>query len=73
METLQQFDDTDFDIEKIESLNLVRKLRARETAPIKILAKGGEEFKKTINIKANSFSKTAKELIEKNGGKAEVV
>ncbi|MBT3169241.1 MAG: 50S ribosomal protein L15 [Candidatus Cloacimonetes bacterium] len=73
LETLQQFDDTDFDIEKIESLNLVRKLRARETAPIKILAKGGEEFKKTINIKANSFSKTAKELIEKNGGKAEVV
>ena len=36
LETLQQFDDTDFDIEKIESLNLVRKLRARETAPIKI-------------------------------------
>ncbi|MCK4655344.1 MAG: mitochondrial large ribosomal subunit protein uL15m, partial [Candidatus Cloacimonetes bacterium] len=34
---------------------------------------GAEEFNKKINIKANAFSKTARALIEKVGGKAEVI
>jgi large subunit ribosomal protein L15 len=39
--------------------------------PLKILGNG--ELKKKLTIKANGFSKTAREKIEKAGGKAEVV
>ncbi|MBN1949263.1 MAG: 50S ribosomal protein L15 [Candidatus Cloacimonetes bacterium] len=70
---LQELEETEFDIAKLEELNLVRKTRAREKAPIKILAKDAEKFNKKIYIKANAFSKTARELIEKHGGSAEVV
>ncbi|MCF7919723.1 MAG: 50S ribosomal protein L15 [Candidatus Cloacimonetes bacterium] len=71
--TLLKLDITEFDIEILEELNLIRKLRKHEQAPVKILADSEEEFNKTITIKANSFSKTAKEIIEKLGGKAEVI
>jgi large subunit ribosomal protein L15 len=38
---------------------------------VKILAKG--DVKKNFVVKADAFSKTAKEKIEKAGGKAEIV
>jgi large subunit ribosomal protein L15 len=70
---LVNFEETEFDIVKLEKLNLVRKLRANEKAPVKILAKDIDGFDKKLIIKANAFSKTAKEIIEKFGGKAEVI
>lgn len=70
---LIEFDETEFDIPKLEKMNLIRKLRANEKAPVKILAKDVEDYNKKLNIKANAFSKTAKELIEKFGGSAEVI
>ncbi len=73
LRVLQTQEDKSFDIAKLEKLNLIRKARANEKAPVKILADGAEEFNKKINIKANAFSKAAKEIIEKAGGKAEVV
>ena len=73
LKALQKLEGTNFDITKLEELNLIRKARANEKAPVKILADGAEEFNKKINIKANAFSKAAKEIIEKVGGKAEVV
>ncbi|MBC8416557.1 MAG: 50S ribosomal protein L15 [Candidatus Cloacimonetes bacterium] len=73
LKALQKQEDTSFDIAKLEKLNLIRKARANEKAPVKILADGAEEFNKKVNIKANAFSKAAKEIIEKAGGKAEVV
>jgi len=71
--SLQVLDETEFDIEKLEKLDLIRKLGNNEKAPVKILADKKEEFNKTITIKANAFSKAAKETIEKFGGKAEVI
>jgi len=38
---------------------------------VKVLAKG--DIKKNLVVKVNAFSKTAKEKIEKAGGKAEVI
>ncbi|MBL7148741.1 MAG: 50S ribosomal protein L15 [Candidatus Cloacimonetes bacterium] len=73
LKALQKQEDTSFDIAKLEKLNLIRKARANEKAPVKILADGAEEFNKKVNIKANAFSKAAKEIIEKAGGEAEVV
>jgi large subunit ribosomal protein L15 len=73
LKALQRQEGTSFDIAKLEELNLIRKARAKEKAPVKILADGAEEFNKKVNIKANAFSKAAKEIIEKAGGKAEVV
>ncbi len=73
LKALQKQEGTSFDIAKLEKLNLIRKARANEKAPVKILADGAEEFNKKVNIKANAFSKAAKEIIEKAGGKAEVV
>jgi len=70
---LQELKATEFDIPLLEELNLIRKPKAREIAPVKILAKGSEIFNKKIIIKANAFSKVAKELIEKQGGFAEVI
>lgn len=73
LETLLKLEEVEFDIQKLEDLNLIRKAKANEKAPVKILAGGGEEFNKKIVVKANAFSKTAKELIEKSGGTAEVI
>ena len=70
---LQDISETDFDIAKFEEMNLIRKARAKEKAPVKILANNTENFDKKVTIKANAFSKTAKEIIEKLGGKAEVI
>lgn len=64
----------ELDIEKMEKLGLVPKSGQKAHFPVKILANLGEiEFSKTMIIKANAFSKKAIELIENNGGKAEVV
>ncbi len=73
LETLQNLDVDEVDIKMLEDNSLIRKLRAKESAPVKILAKGAEKFDKKLKVKANSFSKTAKEIIEKKGGKAEVI
>jgi len=50
---------------------LKKGLISKEGNPVKILGSG--DIKKKLNIKANGFSKSAKEKIEKAGGKAEVV
>lgn len=70
---LMKYDDTEFDIAKLENMNIIRKPKAKEDAPVKVLAKGVENFDKKLVIKVNAFSKTAKEIIEKNGGSAEVI
>jgi len=70
---LQKMEATEFDVKLLEELNLIRKPKANEKAPVKILAKGSEIFDRKIIIKANAFSKIAKELIEKQGGTAEVI
>ena len=66
-------EENEFDIAKFEEMNLIRKARANEKAPVKILANNIENFDKKVTIRANAFSKTAKEIIEKLGGKAEVI
>jgi len=73
LDKLQDLDGSIFDIKKLEKLNLIRKARANEKAPVKILAKNTENFNKKITVKANAFSKTAKEIIEKFGGVVEVI
>lgn len=70
---LQELASAEFDIKALEELNLIRKPKAKEIAPVKILAKGSEIFNRKIIIRANAFSKVAKELIEKQGGIAEVI
>jgi large subunit ribosomal protein L15 len=73
LSVLQKIEGNEFDIVKLEELNLIRKPKKNENAPVKILADIKDKFDKKIVIKANAFSKTAKELIEKSGGKAEVI
>jgi large subunit ribosomal protein L15 len=55
---------TEFTLDKIISLGLLRK----KGALIKVLNNG--EIKTAVTIHAHKFSKTAKEAIEKAGGKA---
>jgi large subunit ribosomal protein L15 len=73
LSVLNNLDVDTIDIEMMEQKGLIPHAKKNEKAPVKILANLREEFTKKINIKANAFSKAAKELIEKNGGKAEVV
>lgn len=62
------------DIDAMEKLGLLPKSGKKANYPVKVLAELGEiGFSKTMTIKANAFSKKAIELIEHNGGKAEVV
>ncbi|MCB5278711.1 MAG: 50S ribosomal protein L15 [Candidatus Cloacimonetes bacterium] len=70
---LQGLEDTEFDIAKLETMGLIPSKGQKAKAPVKVLAGTTEEFTKAVHIKANAFSKNAKALIEKNGGKAEVV
>ena len=62
------------DILVLEENAIIRSQGRYKDMPVKILAdSGGAEFTKKINIKANAFSEAAKQIIEKNGGKAEVI
>jgi len=70
---LQTMEETEFDIKKLEKLNLIRKAKGNSTTPVKILGNDAENFDKKITIKANAFSKAAKSRIEELGGTAEVV
>jgi large subunit ribosomal protein L15 len=70
---LQDFSETEWDITKLETLGLVISKGRKMNSPVKILAGSAEDFTKAIEIKANAFSKKAIEVIEKNGGKADVI
>lgn len=70
---LAEFDESQYDVEKLEMLGLVPTKGQKGKYPIKVLASLTEEFTKTVHIKAHAFSKRAIEIIEANGGKAEVV
>ena len=59
--------ETEFTVEKIAKLGLHR----RKNSLIKVLNNG--EIKAAITVHAHKFSKTAKEAIEKAGGKAVLV
>lgn len=54
-------------IEKMVEAGLVKNY----SAPVKVLARG--EITKPLNVQANQFSNSAKDKIEKAGGKAEVI
>lgn len=58
---------TEFTLDKIISLGLLR----RKNGLIKVLNNG--EINRAITVHAHKFSKTAKEAIEKAGGKAIVI
>ncbi|MDD3050589.1 MAG: 50S ribosomal protein L15 [Candidatus Cloacimonetes bacterium] len=73
LEQLQNYSEAEYTIETLESLGLIKKSSKNTAAPVKVLANDGDNFNKKITIKANAFSTKAKDIIEKNGGKAEVV
>ena len=65
---LNKFEDgTEITPELLKDMGLVKK----QLDGIKVLGNG--ELTKKLTVKASMFSKTAKEQIEKNGGKAEVI
>ena len=68
-------EETEYDIAKMELMGLIPSKGQKGRFPVKVLAtlNENEEFTQKVNIKANAFSKRAKEFIEANGGKAEVV
>jgi len=70
---LAEIEEKTIDIQTLEDKAIIRSQGSYKNMPVKILADGADDFKKTFHIKANAFSQKAKELIEKNGGKAEVV
>lgn len=57
--------------EEIDYKKLVEKGLIKRNLPVKILGDG--ELKKSFTVKAQSFSKSAKEKIEKAKGKIEIV
>lgn len=68
VETLNQFEDG---TEINAALLLDKKIIRKELGGLKVLGDG--ELTKKLNVKANKFSKSAKEAIEKAGGTAEEI
>ena len=54
--------------EKITLQDMIQKRWVKKNEKVKILGQG--ELKKTLTVSAHSFSRSAKEAIEKQGGKA---
>ena len=68
MEDLNRCEDgTVVDTKLLKEVNLIKK----ELDGVKVLGTG--ELTKKLTVKANAFSKTAKEKIENIGGKTEVI
>lgn len=68
VEDLNRFEDnTIVDVNLLKEVGLIKK----ELDGVKVLA--GGELKKKLTVKANKFSKAAKEKIENIGGKTEVI
>jgi len=70
---IAELSETEYDVMTMETMGLIPSKGQKAKAPVKVLAGVNEEFTKAVHIKANAFSKRAREIIEKNGGKAEVV
>ena len=70
---LQKIDADLIDVETLEKMDIIRSSKKYKKYPVKILARDADKFNKKMIIKANAFSKTAKEIIEKFGGKSEVI
>ncbi len=67
LEILNKCQPGDITPDSLREMGIIKSTRL----PLKILGVG--ELKSALNIKANAFSKTAAEKIEKAGGKAEVI
>jgi large subunit ribosomal protein L15 len=67
LEKLNKCQSGDITPDTLRELGIIKSTRL----PLKILGVG--ELKSALNIKANAFSKTAAEKIEKAGGKIEVI
>ena len=67
LSALANIEDTEIDLAALKTHGLLR----RKTLPVKIL--GGGEWSKAVTIKVHAFSASAKEKIEKAGGKFEII
>lgn len=67
LERLNKCQPGDVTPDSLRDLGIIKSTRL----PLKILGVG--ELKSALNVKANAFSKTAAEKIQKAGGKAEVI
>jgi large subunit ribosomal protein L15 len=65
--TLAEIDANEINLDVLKANRLLK----RHNKPVKILGDG--ELTKAITIKAHAFSASAKEKIEKAGGKAEII
>ncbi|MCD4651880.1 MAG: 50S ribosomal protein L15 [Candidatus Cloacimonetes bacterium] len=73
LSVLEKLESIEVNITMMEEAGILKKTSKTKITPVKILAGGSEEFTKRMVVKANAFSKAAIQIIEKNGGKAEVV
>jgi large subunit ribosomal protein L15 len=69
---LVKLEEEEIDIPLMEKYRLISSGKTNKSQ-VKVLADTNNEFKQKKIVKANQFSKKAKELIEKFGGKAEVI
>ncbi|MBW6516804.1 MAG: 50S ribosomal protein L15 [Candidatus Cloacimonetes bacterium] len=73
LNSLVVIEENEIDVALMETKGLIKRCTSKRYIPVKILANLDSEFSKKMTIKANAFSKKAKEIIEANGGKAEVM
>lgn len=69
---LSQVDKEVVDIKVLEELGIIKSSKTKQM-PVKILGNKENKFENKMIVKANKFTQSAIEILEKNGGKAEVV
>ncbi|MEA2103646.1 MAG: 50S ribosomal protein L15 [Candidatus Cloacimonadota bacterium] len=69
---LAQVEEEIIDIDIMEKFGLIKTCKTKKL-PVKILGNKENQFNERKIIKANKFTKSAIAIIEKNGGKAEVL
>ena len=72
LDNLAKFEETEFDIKKMEDLGIIPSSQKNKKKPVKVLSRE-KDFNKKIVVKANAFSLAAKVKIEQFGGRAELV
>ncbi len=73
LEKLVDIELEQIDVETMEKMGLINTSPNHKYIPVKVLADVTAEFKNKIIIKADAFSRKAVQMIEANGGKAEVM
>ncbi len=70
---LAELEEDIINIKLMEQKGLIPKGKTKVNIPVKVLANGSDKLDRPVTVIANKFSKKARQIIEQNKGKVEVI